>query len=168
VAQVPERSDGPAEEITPRRPVGWAAPPRTVPLPDKPHATGRAGGGDGHSGWPPLLLLAAGVMVLALVVLRAPAALRAAPVLAYVMTVPGLACVRLARLSDRLAELAFGVGLSLALAVLVAQAMIYAKLWSPTLGIVILVVTASTAAAADLLTVRRPRRRLTPSGGGDR
>jgi hypothetical protein len=129
---------------------------------------GRAGGGDAGSRWPPILLLATGVAVLALVVMRAPVALRAVPVIAYVMTVPGLACVRLARLSDRLAELALGVGLSLALAVVVAQAMIYSKLWSPTLGIAILVVTASIAAAADLLAARRPRRRVTPPGRWDR
>jgi hypothetical protein len=140
-----------------------------VRLPEKPPAMGSAaGGGDDGSRWPPVLLLATGVAVLALVVLRAPAALRAAPVIAYIMTVPGLACMRLARLSNRLAELALGVGLSLALAVLVAQAMIYMRVWSPTLGIAILVVTASIAGAADLLAVGRPRRRVTPPGRWDR
>jgi len=163
---VPERSDDPPEEAASRRPVIRAADSSAVQLQERAQATGRAGGGDGGSSWPPVLLLSIGVAVLALVVMRAPPALRAAPVIAYVMTVPGLACVRLAHLSDRLAELALGVGLSLALAVVVAQAMIYLRLWSPTLGIVILVVTASIAAGIELLGVRRPRRAVAPPGGG--
>ncbi len=165
MAQVPERSDGPPEGAASRRPVIRAADRGAVPMPERAQATGRAGGDDGGGRWPPVLLLSIGVAVLALVVMRAPATLRAVPVIAYVMTVPGLACVRLARLSNRLAELALGVGLSLALAVVVAQAMIYLKLWSPTLGIVILVVTASIAAGAEMLAVRRPRRAVAPPGG---
>jgi hypothetical protein len=128
-------------------------------------ATGRAGGGHGGGGWPPVLLLSLGVAVLALVVMRAPPALRAAPVIAYVVTVPGLACVRLARLSDRVAELALGVGLSLALGVVVAQAMIYLRHWSPAVGLAILVGIASIAAGAELLAVRRPRRVVASPGG---
>lgn len=165
MSQVPERSDGPPEEIAPRGPVIRAADRGLVLLPEKAQATGRTGGSDGSGRWPPVLLLSIGVAVLALVVMRAPAALRAAPVIAYVITVPGLACVRLAQLSDRLAELALGVGLSLALAVVVAQAMIYLQVWSPTLGIVILVVIASMAAGVELLAVRRPRRAVAPPEG---
>ena len=47
--------------------------------------------------------------------------------IAYVITVPGLACVRLARLPDRLPEGALAVGLSIALGTLVAQAMVYLR-----------------------------------------
>jgi hypothetical protein len=165
VSQVPERSDGPPDEVAARMPVIRAADRGLVLLPEQAQLTGSSGGRDGGGRWPPVLLLLIGVAVLALVVMRAPAALRAAPVIAYVITVPGLACVRLVRLSDRLAELALGVGLSLALAVVVAQAMIYLRVWSPTLGIVILVVIASIAAGLDLLAVRRPRRAVASREG---
>lgn len=165
MSQVPERSDGPPEEVAPRGPVIRAADRSLVLLPEKARTTGGSAGRDGSGMWPPVLLLLIGVAVLALVVMRAPAALRAAPVIAYVIMVPGLACVRLAPLSDRLAELALGVGLSLALAVVVAQAMIYLKVWSPTLGIAILVVIASIAAGVDLLAARRPRRAAAPPAG---
>jgi hypothetical protein len=163
MAQVPRRSDGPPDEVAPRGPVIRAADRGLVLLQENARATGGSGGRDGGGSWrPPVLLLLIGLAVLALVVMRAPAALRAAPVIAYVITVPGLACVRLAHLSERLAELALGVGLSLALAVVVAQVMIYLKLWSPTLGIAILVAIASIAAGIDLLAVRRPRRAVAP------
>ncbi len=166
MAQVPERSDGPLDEVAARGRIVWAADHSVVWLPEEPQPTGGAGGGDWSDRWPPVLLLSVGVAVLALVVMRAPAALRAAPVIAYVMTVPGLACVRLARLPDRLAEFALAVGLSLALAVIVAQAMIYLRVWSPTLGIVILTVIASIAACAELLGVRRPLPAARPPAGG--
>lgn len=166
MSQVPERSDGPPEEIAPRGPMIRAADRGLVLLPEKTQAAGGTGGGDRHGRWrPPVLLLSIGVAVLALVVMRAPAALRAAPVIAYVSTVPGLACVRLVHLSDRLAELAVGVGLSLALAVVVAHGMISLKVWSPTLGIAILVLIASVAGGVELLAVRRPRRAAAPPEG---
>jgi len=108
--------------------------------------------------WPPLLVLLCSGAVLALVMLRAPAVVRAAPVLTYVAVVPGLACVRLIGLPDRLTEFLLGVGLSLALGTLVALAMIYLRLWSPTLGVVALGAIASIAAVTELL-----RGRLMPS-----
>jgi hypothetical protein len=162
VSQVPERSDDPSEEVAPRDPVIRPAEGGLALLPAQARPAGGSGGRDGGPRWPPLLLLSVGAAVLALVVMRAPAELRAAPVIAYVILVPGLAVVRLLRLSDRLAELALGVGLSLALAVVVAQAMIYLKAWSPTLGITILVVIASIAGSVDLLAAHRPRQGAIP------
>jgi hypothetical protein len=117
----------------------------------------QATGGGADSGQrylPPLLLLLAGPAVLALIVLDTPAWLRAAPVLLYACAVPGYAVVRLLRLSDLLMTALLGVGLSLALGLIVAQLMIYAHLWSPLLGLSTLVVLASMAAAAELLPGR--------------
>jgi hypothetical protein len=123
-------------------------------------ATPDAGGG--ADGWPhylpPLLLLLAGPAVLTLIVFNTPAWLRAAPVLLYVAAVPGYALVRLLRLSDPLMSALLGVGLSLALGLLVAQLMIYAHLWSPLLGLSTLVVLASAAAAVELLPGAWPTR----------
>jgi hypothetical protein len=98
----------------------------------------------------PLLLLLSGPAVLLLVVLDAPAWLRVAPVLAYVVVVPGLAVVRLLRLADTVVEAVLGVGLSLALGVLVAQLMVYAEVWSSALGLAVLVAVASAATALEL------------------
>jgi energy-coupling factor transporter transmembrane protein EcfT len=114
--------------------------------------------------WPPLLVLLSGAVVLAVVFLKAPTAVRAAPVLGYIAIVPGLACTRLVRLPDRFTEFVLGVGLSLALGILVAQAMVYLHRWSPPLGLAALVVIASLAASAELY--RGPRRpRQLPSRG---
>jgi hypothetical protein len=114
-------------------------------------ATDGGADGDGRRYLPPLLLLLAGPAVLALIVLDAPAWLRAAPVLCYVCTAPGYAVVRLLRLSDLLMTALLGVGVSLAVGLIVAQLMIYADLWSPLLGLSTLVVLASVATAAELL-----------------
>jgi hypothetical protein len=124
-------------------------------------ATGGDGGGSMRY-LAPLLLLLAGPAVLALVILDAPPWLRAAPVLAYLGMIPGLAVVRLLRSPDRLMVTLLGVGLSLALGVLVAQLMIYTHRWSPTLGVSTLVAIASAASAVDLF---RPPPARRPSGG---
>jgi hypothetical protein len=167
LSNLPERSDDPLDEGAARGRIMWAAD-HNVGL-DQEHAqpVGWAAGGDGDDGrWPAVLLLLINVVVLALVITRAPAALQAAPVIAYVITVPGLACVRLARLPDRLAEGALAVGLSIALGTLVAQAMVYLRAWSPTLGIVILTVIASIASCAELIGVGRSLRAFAPPDGG--
>jgi hypothetical protein len=165
MSQVPERDDDPLEEDAPRGRIIWAANRGVILPPEKAQVTGGTVGGDGRDRWPPVLLLAIGVAVLALVVMRAPVAVRAAPVIAYVMTVPGLACVRLARLPDRLAEFALAIGLSLALGVVVAQAMIYLRVWSPTLGIAILIAIASIAACVELVGIRRGPPAVAPPDG---
>jgi hypothetical protein len=104
--------------------------------------------------WPPLAIFLSSGVVIALVLLRTPAVIRAVPVLVYIAIVPGLACVRLTRLPERLSALVLGVGLSLALGTVVAIAMVYARLWSPTLGIAALGSIASIAAAVELLRHR--------------
>jgi hypothetical protein len=113
-------------------------------------AASTAGGGEGWRPYlVPLVLLLAGPVVLALVVLDAPAWIRAVPVLAYVATAPGIAVIRLLRLRDRPMVVLLGIGFSLALGAIVAQLMIYASVWSPTLGISALAAVASLAAAVD-------------------
>jgi hypothetical protein len=117
----------------------------------------------------PVLQLVAGVIVLGLVLTGAPAAVRVAPVLTYVAAVPGLACIRLLRPGDVATTAALGVGLSLALAVLVAQAMVYTGWWSPALGVAVLVTIASAASAAEIVRgmARRPRHRRERSRDSD-
>lgn len=100
--------------------------------------------------WPPIVILLAGTAVLTLIVLDGPAIVRAAAVLTYLAVVPGLAWVRVIRPPDGLTQFVVGVALSLALGVLVAQAMIALRHWSPELGLVALVAIASLAAALEL------------------
>lgn len=109
------------------------------------------GGDDGVRHYlSPLLVLLAGPAVLALVVLDTPAWLRAGPVLVYVAAVPGYALVRLLRLADLLMTALLGVGMSLAVGLIVAQLMIHTHLWSPLLGLSTLVVMASVATGVEL------------------
>ncbi|HTF12208.1 MAG TPA: hypothetical protein VK659_28955 [Asanoa sp.] len=115
---------------------------------DSPRAGGTYRGPRDHR--VPLLLLLSGPVVLLLVTLDAPAPLRAAPVLIYLALVPGLAAVRLLRLAEPLLETVLGIGLSLALGVLVAQVMIYVGVWSATLGIAVLVCVGQAASAVEL------------------
>jgi hypothetical protein len=109
--------------------------------------------------WPSLLILALSAAILALVVFDSPA--RAVPVLTYVAVVPGLAWIRLTRVADLLTVTLLGVGLSLALGIVVAQAMVTLHEWSPLRGLSALVVLASLAAIIELWrgpsgTRRRP------------
>jgi hypothetical protein len=109
--------------------------------------------------WPPLAVLLSGAGVLTLVLLDGPAALRAVSVLTYIAVVPGLACARLIRLPDPLTQFVVGVALSVALGILVAQAMVYLQRWSPLLGLYALAVIASLAALIELVRDRLAARR---------
>src|SRR5690606_17537454 len=100
--------------------------------------------------WPPIAILLAGTAVLTLIVLDGPAVVRAAAVVAYLAVVPGWAWARVIWPPDGLAQLVVGVALSLALGVLVAQAMVALGHWSPQLGLGALVAMASAAAALEL------------------
>lgn len=112
--------------------------------------------------WPPRLVLLAGVAVLALALLDVPGTVRAVAVLTYLAVVPGLAWVRLIRPPDGVAQFVIGVALSLALGILVAEAMLQLRRWSPLLGLGTLVAVASLAALLELLRTKRMARR----GGG--
>jgi len=138
---------------------------RLVPPNDQPTASGNDGGWLWY--WLPLLLLLSGPAVLVLMVFDAPSWARAVPVFAYIAVVPGLAWIRLLRLTDRVTELLVGIGLSLAIGVLVAQLMIYLNAWTSTLGLSMLVAIASLPALADLYLGPRPDRSTARSGSGD-
>jgi hypothetical protein len=57
----------------------------------------------------------------------------------FLFVCPGMAFVRLLRLGDLLTELIFALALSLALDAIVAAGMIYARAWSPDLGLALLI-----------------------------
>ena len=98
--------------------------------------------------WPVVLALstlAAGVAVYG----GLPGAIRAPVVLWFVLVCPGMALIRLVRLGSVAAELTLAVALSIALAVLVPSALLYADAWSPPLGLAILMALTTAATAAD-------------------
>jgi hypothetical protein len=139
-----------------------AAPGRRPPTGTLPRGSAAPPHPDGSrkpTVWPPLLVLLAGVGVLALVLLDGPDAVRAVAVLAYLAVIPGLALVRLIRLPDRVTEFVIAVAVSLALGILVAQAMVQLRRWSPLLGLCVLVTVASLAALLELLRYGRAARR---------
>jgi hypothetical protein len=145
----------------PKLPAGDPGDTRVRPEPvwlgredQAPAAT--TGGATGWWLWQaiPLLLLLSGPFVLTLVIVNAPTWVRAGPVLTYLAVVPGLASVRLLRLTDRLMEILLGIAFSLALGVLLAQMMIYLRRWSPTMGLATLVLIASIAALAEVHQAR--------------
>jgi hypothetical protein len=81
---------------------------------------------------------------------------RAVAVLLFVTLCPGISLVRLVRLENPLAELALGIGLSLALAGIVSGAFLYANAWSPEAILGLLVAIAMGGVAIDLLLHVRP------------
>jgi hypothetical protein len=138
---------------------------RLVPPNDQPTTSGNDGGWLWYCLL--LLLLLSGPAVLVLVVFDAPSWVRAVPVFAYIAVVPGLAWIRLLRLTDRFTEILLGIGLSLAIGVLVAQLMIYLHAWTSTLGLSMLVAIASLPVLVDLYLGPRPDRSTARSDSGD-
>lgn len=139
-----------------------AKPGRRPPTGTLPRGPATLPGPDGHRPptiWPPLLVLVAGAGVLAFVLLSGPGTMRAIAVLTYLAVIPGLAWVRLILLPDGLTQLIIGVALSLALGILVAQAMVQLRQWSPPLGLCALVTLASLGALLELARNMRAARR---------
>jgi hypothetical protein len=141
---------------------GKAAPRHRPPPGTRPRGPAAPPGPHGSrppTVWPPLLVLLAGVGVLALVLLDGPGTVRAVAGLGYLAAIPGLAWVRLIRLPDGLTQFVAGVALSLALGILVAQAMVQLHRWSPLFGLCALVTVASLGALLELVRNGRAARR---------
>ena len=83
--------------------------------------------------------------------------IRALLILWFIVICPGMGLVRLLRLHDPLAEFMFAIGLSIALATIVASAILYADLWSPPLILAILATISIAGAFVQLLLPRHPR-----------
>jgi hypothetical protein len=99
-----------------------------------------------------IVLVAIGIVVLGVVSFAAP--LRAAAILLVALTCPGYAVVRLLRLADPVAELGLGIATSVAIAGLIAGLQLYFGLWSPGLGLVLLLAVTLTALGAEPLANR--------------
>jgi len=96
--------------------------------------------------WPALVAgsaLAAAAVALA----GAPEAVRVPLVIAFLLLGPGMAFVPLLGLGDPVAELTVALGVSVALDLCVAMAMLYAGAWSPPATLVVLAAIALAGAA---------------------
>jgi hypothetical protein len=79
----------------------------------------------------------------------APAAVRIPVVLLFLLLGPGMAFVPLLDLGDPVAELTVAVGISVAVDLAVAMAMLYAGSWSPAATLVVLAALALSGAVAQ-------------------
>lgn len=116
--------------------------------------------------WPPLILTGA-ILALAVAILGIEGPIRAVATLAFAVVCPGMAIVRLLKLDDRVAELALGLSVSIALAGIVGGLLLYYGLWAPEGGIGVLVaITLGALVAGRLLPegglVHAPERRDLP------
>lgn len=93
----------------------------------------------------PRLSVACCLATLGLVLLHVHSPVRALVVACFVLVCPGLSLVRLIGLEDRTEQIVLGIALSLAAATVAALAMVYAHLWSPTLGVLMLAVVTLVA-----------------------
>jgi hypothetical protein len=101
----------------------------------------------GHRGWP-LLATASALLAGALALADVHSPLRVLVVLWFVLACPGGSIVRFLRLGDPVAELTLAVGVSLALATIVAVTDLYLGLWSPDATLLVLIAVTLVASAA--------------------
>ena len=99
--------------------------------------------------WPSVVAGSA-VLALGLVLLGAWMPARAAAVAWFALVIPGGALVPLLGLRDRVAELTLAIALSLALDLIVACGMLYAGVWNPTAGVVVLVAVSLAGAVLQV------------------
>ena len=98
-----------------------------------------------------LTSVVAAAVVVSLVLADVQPAVRAPAVLLFVVLFPGLAVVRpLAVSGDRLTELTLGVGLSIAISVLVPTGLLYLGWWSPTGALAVLIAITLVGVAVEV------------------
>jgi hypothetical protein len=103
--------------------------------------------------WPTAIIIwAAGASFFVFGGIESP--LRSLVVPSFLFVCPGMAFVRLLKIEEPVAELTLAVALSLALDALVAGTMLYAGMWSPRWGFVLLI---CASAAGAVLQIARAR-----------
>lgn len=102
-----------------------------------------------RSRWTPLLILVGGIIVA--VLSQSDMSIRAPLVLGYSLVAPGLVFARFLRIQDRFVEFTLAIALSIALNVIVSEFMIFARAWSPTTGLFILIYLSMAAALYELV-----------------
>jgi hypothetical protein len=98
---------------------------------------------------PSVVAVALGVGALTAHLLRVDHAVRFVVVLLFVSMGPGLSVMRLTGVRERLAWVAMVVPVSLAVGVVVSEALVIAQLWSPTAALAVLLVVCVVLAVAE-------------------
>lgn len=96
---------------------------------------------------PAAVVAVAAVAAAGAALVGAPDAVRVPLVLGFLLIGPGMAFVPLLDLDDPVAQLTVALGVSLALDLVVAMAMLYAGAWSPVASLVVLAAIALAGAA---------------------
>jgi uncharacterized membrane protein len=86
----------------------------------------------------PLVIAISSVSVVLLTVFNVDSPIRPAIAIWFMGFCPGMALVGVLKLKGALTNITFAIALSLALDMLVSEAIVYAKMWSPETGIILL------------------------------
>ena len=105
--------------------------------------------------WPFVILISAFSSGM-LVFIGTETILRQLLVLWFLLVCPGMAYIRLMRLQNALVEWILAIGLSLALELLLALALVYLHFWQPQLGLLLLIGLSFLGAILGLFQALRP------------
>ena len=108
--------------------------------------------------WPAVIILSAiGVGITTWLNVAGP--FRAVLSFWFMLICPGMAFIRLFRLKDSLAEWIIGIAASIALSMLLTEFMVLKKLWSPSYGLLALIVISILGALLQIrmFILRRPK-----------
>ena len=108
-----------------------------------------------QSVWGPIGISIITLLTLFVVLADLDSPIRPALVFIYIFIVPGLAYVRLLGLGNRVLEWALAVALSMSIATLVSEAMLFAGLWSSPRILVIIVLITAVGVALQLFRFRQ-------------
>jgi hypothetical protein len=97
-----------------------------------------------------------GAVALAAVLVQPGPPLQPLLVFAFLLVAPGVSVVGLLEPSSLMWHLVMGVAISIALGVAVAQVLLFMGVWSPELGLLLLVAVTWVAAGIQLLRPRLP------------
>ncbi|HET6699114.1 MAG TPA: hypothetical protein VFG88_08515 [Nocardioidaceae bacterium] len=97
-----------------------------------------------------------GAVALAAVLVQPGPPLQPLLVFAFLLVAPGVSVVGLLEPSSLMWHLVMGVAISIALGVAVAQVLLFMGVWSPELGLLLLVAVTWVAAGMQLLRRRLP------------
>lgn len=104
--------------------------------------------------WPVLILIWAAATALVVFADILPA-VRPAVVIGFMLICPGMALIRLLRISDTLHEMVFAIGLSLAIDSALASLMLYAGAWNPDRSVAYLIILSVVGALFQIAALTR-------------
>lgn len=105
--------------------------------------------------WWPIVIIASAVGAGLALLSNVGLPIRAGVTFMFLLICPGMAFVRLLHFEERVTEWVLAIALSLALNTFVAEAMVYAKIWSPEGGFFVLIGLSVIGALLQIFTSRQ-------------